>query len=59
MFNDYYGGDPMYLPIIPNWEPLEQKFLHLPEETQLLLLRKGGDTEKGLRNGLSELSMKQ
>lgn len=38
---------------------IEREFLSLPEETQQLLLRKGGDTEEGLRRNLSELSMRE
>ena len=59
MFAVFYNGYQGILPAFTAQNPLENRLLSLPEETQQLLLRKGGDTDEGLRRRLDELSLKQ
>ena len=59
MFTVFYNGYQGVLPAFTTQNSLENRFLNLPEETQQLLLRKGGDTDEGLRRRLDELSRKE
>ena len=56
MFENSFDG---MIPIGLPKDSVEREFLSLLEETQQLLLRKGGDTDEKLRRNLSELSMRE